>query len=568
MLLRTETAPADATSALAHTLGSVSHHTLMVWLLYASVALALLALSTFLVLYFQPKNAATSSLPAFAATSTISAAPLQISSKFVNAICILALYLSLLCLFTAPIDVYLLENALPEVHASAQALKVLYQVYFAVLALYSFVGAPLVYNYAKQTEIAHLTMRFSAKQRFGAALKRTACFFLGFSLVMLMAVVVLLCGKPVSSDVEWLKPLLKISSDLEMLLRLLIGILVLFGLYLWVFVASRGLASVPLVGLLMEDHGNDENRTTFQDLLHENALESQATAQTKETILRRYATSQQLSAADKDRLEQLKLREQILADRRSVLDANLKQFTLGTRLSCWKIPVGVLLLLLSLLLLVSLLITSLDKLLHSSYAQGFLLNAPAFPNPVDALLVLASRVFPLDYVLFGVLFLYFFFVAFVVLTRHGLRFVCFRMDRLQPRLTSSSTMTVVSLVMIYMAMVALFSVLTLAPQYATFGHQAYVDAATGRVKPCTLAEAAASEADARATGTLQQHCRMTQLAHFYNTLAVNVPLFGSAFFVGQLLFVFAYFPWVAHAYAMARALPDTDPKRERLLSNY
>lgn len=565
MLLRTETATADMPAlktpiaALTVALQSVSHHTLLIWLLYASVALLLLALSAFLVLYFQPKNAATSSLPAFAATSTISAAPLQISSKFVNVICIFALYLSLICLFTAPVDVYLLENSLPEVHANAQVLKVLYQAYFVVLASYSFFGVPLVYNYAKQTEIAHLTMRFSARQRFGAALKRTACFFLGFSLIMIITMVILLCGKPASTDIEWLKPLLKISSDLEMLLRLLIGILVLFGLYLWIFVASRGLASVPLVGLLMEDHGNDENRNTFQDLLNENAMETQATSQTKETILRRYATSQQLSAADVDRLQQLKLREQILEDRRGVLDANLKQFTIGKRLSYWKIPIGVLLLLISLLILVSLLITSLDKMLHSSYEKGFLLNQPQFPNPIDGLLVIASHFFPLDYVLFGVLFLYFFLVSFVVLTRHGLRFLCFRMDRLQPRLTSSSTMTIVSLVMIYMAMVGLFCILTLAPQYATFGHQAYVDEASGLVKPCTLAEAAKSEA---------QHCRMTQLAHFYNTLAVTVPMFGSTFFVGQLLFVFAFFPWVAHAYSMAKALPDPDPKRERLLNNY
>lgn len=559
MLRRTDVAP-PVTATVATALAATSHRALLAWALYASVALLLLALSAWIVLYFQPRRAAASALPALAATSTLSAAPLQVSSRFVSAICISALYLSLICLFTPPVDVYVLENALPAAGASAQAaLHVLYQVYFAALAGYSFLGAPLVYNYAKQTEIAHLTLRFGAKQRFVAALKRTACFFLGFSLVMVMAMIILLCGKPASSDVEWLKPLLKISSDLEMLLRLLIGILVLFGLYLWVFVASRGIASVPVVGLLVEDHGNDENRTTFQDLLNENAMETQATAQTKDTILRRYATSQSLSAADQDRLQQLKLREQILEDRRGVLDANLKQFTLGKRLACWKIPIGVVLLLLSLLTLVALLITSLDKILHSSYEQGFLLNQPMLPNPVDGLLVLASRFFPLDYVLFGVLFLYFFLVSFVELTRHGVRFLCFRMDRLQPRLTSSSTMVVVSLVMIYMAMVGLFSILTLAPQYATFGHQAFVDDATGRVMPCTLAEAANSA---------KQHCRMTQLAHFYNTLAASVPLFGAAFFVGQLLFVFAFFPWLAHAYAMARALPDPDPKRERLLSNY
>lgn len=533
--------------------------TALVWLCYASVGLLLLLISAAIVLYFQPKNAATSSIPAFAGTSTLSAAPLQVSSKLVNGVCIVTLYLSLLCLFTAPVDVYLLENALPHVRTNGSVLKTLYAVYFGTLVAYSFVGAPLLYFYAKQTEIAHLTMLFSARKRFVVALKRTMCFLLALFLLVLMIMTLLLCGKPASSDIDWLKPLLNMSSDLTMLLRLLMGILVLFGMYLWIVVCSRGLASVPLVGLLMDDHSMDEQKSTFQDLLNENAMEAQATFQTRETILKRYAEAHSMSIADRERLEQLKLREKLLEDRRGVLDANLKQFALGSRWSCWRIPIGLFFLLMSLLILSSMLITSVDKLLHSSFHHGFLLNAPVLPNPVDALLVLASHFFPLDYVLFGVLFVYLFVVSFVVLLRHGLRLACLRMDRVRPRLTSSSTMTLVSLVMIYMAMVALFSVLTLAPQYATFGHQVYADPDSGVVKPCTLDQAMLH---------LEQHCRMTQLAQFYNALAVGVPLFGAAFFVCQLVFIGAFVPWLAYSYAAARELPEVDPKRERLLDDY
>ncbi|RLN74582.1 hypothetical protein BBJ28_00014683, partial [Nothophytophthora sp. Chile5] len=463
---------------------------LLVWLLYASVAAVLLLLSAAIVLYAQPKHGASSSLAAFAGTSTLSAAPLTVSSRFVNGVCILALYLSLLCLFTAPVDVYLLENALPHVPANVRALKVLYQVYFAALALYSFVGAPLVYNYAKQTEIAHLTLRFSARERLYAALKRTACFLLGVSLLLVMVTVVLLCGKPASSDIDWLRPLLKFSSDLETLLRLAVGILALTGMYLWLFVCSRGLASVPLVGLLMEDHSVDENRSTFEDLLQENALEAQATTQTRETILHRYAAEQKMSGADKERLAQIKTREELLRERREVLDANLRRFALSGKLVCWKIPFGVMLMLMSLVVVISMLITSVDKMANSSFQRGFLLNAPEFPNPMDLLLVLASRVFPLDYVVFAVLFVYLFVVSLLILKRHGLQFLCFRLGRLQPRLTTAATMTLVSLVMMQLAMVGLFALLTLAPQYATFGHQVFADAATGRVTPCTLEEAA------------------------------------------------------------------------------
>ncbi|KAL4099970.1 hypothetical protein PRIC1_007767 [Phytophthora ramorum] len=102
---------------------------LLVWLLYASVALVLLLLSASLVLYAQPKRGVSSSLAAFAGTSTLSAAPLPVSSRFVNGVCVLALYISLLCLFTAPVDVFLLENALPHVPTNVRVLRVLYRVY-------------------------------------------------------------------------------------------------------------------------------------------------------------------------------------------------------------------------------------------------------------------------------------------------------------------------------------------------------------------------------------------------------------------------------------------------------
>lgn len=535
-----------------------------VWFVYGGVALLLLLVSSSVVVYCQPKHGSTASLAAFAGTSTLSAAPLHVTSRLVNVVCISALYLALLALFTAPVDVYLLENELPKVHESVKALRILYKVYFAALALYSFVGAPLVYNYAKQTEIAHLTLRFAAKDRFLAALKRTACFLVGFGFLLVMAIIVLMCGKPASSDIDWLKPLLQWSSDLETFLRLIIGILVLFGSYLWLFVSARGLATVPIVGLLMEDHNVDENKNTFEDLLRENALETQAAEQTKETILRRYATTQQMSAADRERLEQLKLREQLLQERRDVLDANLRRFSLGSGLSCWKIPLGVVLLLSSLLLVASMLVTTLDKAIHSSFRHGFLLNEPVFPNPVDGLLVLASRFFPLDYVLFGVAFVYLFAVSAVILVRHGVAFLCFRLGRLQPRLTSAATMVIVSLVLIYVAIVGLFSVLTLAPQYATFGHQVYVDATTGHVRRCTLEEAAKN------IDQQGQHCRMSQLAHFYNALAVELPMFGTVFFLVQLAFCVLFVPWLLHAYCMAKKLPEdaVDPKSERLLNDY
>ena len=69
-----------------------------------------------------------------------------------------------------------------------------------------------------------------------------------------------------------------------------------------------------------------------------------------------------------------------------------------------------LLLLLSLFFIICLIITQIDKAQHSycGFKCGFLIDKPYVSNPIDYLLTKSSKVFPLDYIILGLLILFVF----------------------------------------------------------------------------------------------------------------------------------------------------------------
>ena len=89
---------------------------------------------------------------------------------------------------------------------------------------------------------------------------------------------------------------------------------------------------------------------------------------------------------------------------------------------------GIFFMALSLLLAVSLTITSVDKLQHSPGAKyGYSLPHPTYPNPANIVMVFTQKIFPLDYVLFSLVSLYFVFAAMCGIKRMGIWCCCIKM---------------------------------------------------------------------------------------------------------------------------------------------
>ncbi len=144
--------------------------------------------------------------------------------------------------------------------------------------------------------------------------------------------------------------------------------------------------------------------------------------------------------------------------------------------------VGALLLLVSIMICVSLLISLVDRLLHSTCGLkcGYALSddrVANYVNPIDQLLLALSRYFPVDYLVFAFLCLYFFAVSLYGLVRLGVRLCvcgCVQLFEVRARRTWSSALLIVSFLMMCVLLALCVWLLTLAPQYMTFGTQHYV----------------------------------------------------------------------------------------------
>ena len=100
----------------------------------------------------------------------------------------------------------------------------------------------------------------------------------------------------------------------------------------------------------------------------------------------------------------------ILARTRHELEQSAKSFfnRVILILRPFQLVFGGLFVLLGFLIFLSLLLTSVDKALHSlGPRSGYFLPNASLPNPVDAVLVLAQRAFPLDYIVYSGMVLFF-----------------------------------------------------------------------------------------------------------------------------------------------------------------
>ena len=73
----------------------------------------------------------------------------------------------------------------------------------------------------------------------------------------------------------------------------------------------------------------------------------------------------------------------------------------------FQIIMGVLFLLLALLIFMSLMLNNIDKAMHSTAKKGYILNNGTLPNPMDIALVCLQNAFPLDYILYLCMVLFF-----------------------------------------------------------------------------------------------------------------------------------------------------------------
>lgn len=208
---------------------------------------------------------------------------------------------------------------------------------------------------------------------------------------------------------------------------------------------------------------------------------------------------------------------------------------------------GIVLIIVALIIWTSMLITGIDKAKNSICKAdcGYLLGHINIFQPVNWLMVVTSKVFPIDYVIFLSLVLFLFTSSVVGVATVGIRFLWVSLFKIKKGHTSPQALLLATVLLTLIVLAINYSVaMLIAPQYATFGPQTYCDLPIGHsgeqpdcknhrsaIKPCTELASNPSARDI---------CTPTVVSQFINRVTINFPFFGIIDFWAQFAFLGVY----------------------------
>lgn len=208
---------------------------------------------------------------------------------------------------------------------------------------------------------------------------------------------------------------------------------------------------------------------------------------------------------------------------------------------------GFILMILALLIFVSMLITGIDKAKNSICKAhcGYILGYINIFQPLNWIFVKSSKVFPIDYVLFLLLVLFFFSASVVGIATVGIRFLWLTLFKIRKGHTSPQALLMATVMLNLIVLAINYSVaMVVAPQYATFGPQTFCDRTShhpdeqpdcssnkAAIKPCT---------ETAKNPVAKDVCTPSVLSTFINRVTINFPFFGVVLFWAQFAFLGVY----------------------------
>jgi LMBR1 domain-containing protein 1 len=385
---------------------------------------------------------------------------------------VLSLSTVLLCCLALPLDVYLVSSAVDyatglrtisdaAVTARASDMQAVYNALYAALLAFTFVLLPFAYFYYEEEEEG---------AGVGRKVLGAAKFTLGFVFCFVVLIVIGLLMRPSPGKSEgtsdWVRGLLDTSNRGQGAIYFTVACVMLLGTIGWTIYAGYGLSAWP-IGLIRGQRSLSLERTDVDSELGLVRAKSDAI---------KYKRSQ--SKKDKNELDRLLKKERLLKQHTTVLDREAESWLARVRrmLRPFAFLLGVLALLFSMFLMTSLALGTIDRAKNSKCGMecGWTLNRSRIPNPLDIVLVEAHRVFPADYAVFAAMLLFFFAATFAGISRIGIRFAWILIYRVRARRTLPQGVLLTAMVLNFLILTLSMQVLTLAPQYATFGYQSYI----------------------------------------------------------------------------------------------
>jgi len=405
-----------------------------------------------------------------------------------SAIAILGLCTTLLTTALVPVDVFLISfmknddgtfkpwASTPSARQSLEnSLLYAYYTCYSLILAFAFLVIPANFFYHGAAAAGDEEDEPSVSAKLCRSLKFTLLSLLLFSVLVTVGIFLPFRESPPNNGTEWQKfewYFEELAANKgEDLLVFILNILNVIGMLLLIVYAGYGLSSLPC-GMIRGERTVNTDRSNVEEQIGE--LERQI-----KEIQDRFSagTIPRFEESQIERLEQ-----QVRLLRRTHRDLNQAARTFVNRchtiMRPFQLILGVLFSMFGFLIFLSLLLTNIDKALHSSYLSGYSLHNSSLPNPMDLLLVAAQTVYPLDYVLYCVLVIFLLSCSMSGVRNIGIRVLWLSVYKIRAFKTPPRglLLAVNSLMFIILALnVVMFS---LVPDYTMFGDQKYISNST------------------------------------------------------------------------------------------
>lgn len=335
--------------------------------------------------------------------------------------------------------------------------------------------------------------------------------------------------------------------DGERALTFALGLLITVGTLIYILYTAAGLALLPITFI------KSAPSISAPTLAANTASELEENRERQRQLeARNEGRPEGLDARDQRELAQL-IRDERTLTRRQRLAAE----TTGENhrlIQAWhkveavfrpiKLIGGFLLMIISLIIFVSMLITGVDKAKNSICKQhcGYLLGSINIFQPVNAILVVSSKVFPIDYVIFLLLVVLLFSSSVVGMAVIGIRFLWLSIFKISKGHTSPQAMLMATILLTLIVLAINYSVtMIIAPQYATFGPQTYCDRPArhaGEQPDCSNHHSSIRHCTELAENhAAKDVCTPSVVSTFINRVTINYPFFGVIVFWAQFAFL-------------------------------
>ncbi|XP_038057530.1 probable lysosomal cobalamin transporter [Patiria miniata] len=419
---------------------------------------------------------------------------------------VLALTVAILTIAVVPIDIFTVsflkdEDGTYKDWATSNITRqyvtntLLYSYYalYGCMAFFIFLAIPFVIFYYEEQDEETTT-----KERIWGAVKYTACFVISAAVLLIIGAFVPLQQIPDKNSTDWenFKYLFNElgESKGETALYFLVGFVTLLGMLGLIFYTAFGITALP-IDLIKGYRSAEEELEDVQETASANRDQLR-------TLKRKRRRGRNLSSRERRNLEDLKDEEELIQQRERHLVAIQKK--LCYKCSCvWRplqVVIGIVLILVAILVFGSLFISSLDRILHSlGYKTGYILPTSTLPNPLGMLLVVMQQVFPLDYIVFVGLVLFFIYSSMAGVRRIGIWFCCVKMYKIRPHHTKPQALLFLCMYLMILLLAVNVMLYNLAPDYMTYGHQKFLPENSTEPEQCTTSE---SSSDCTMTVTM------------------------------------------------------------------